>query len=69
MASNVPSSQLEVMADEVVRCSGGSRGTIYAALRDAYEMGRLRISYSQLLVRQERERSSAPKADPDDIPF
>lgn len=55
---------IEMMADEIVDCGGG-RGTIYAALRDAYQMGKDGISYSELKRRQEEEFERYKAAHPD----
>lgn len=60
---------IEAMADEIIsacdlppRC----RGTLYAALSDAYRMGRRKISYDALKKLQAQEREAWAKANPND---
>lgn len=61
--------EFEAMADEVVECSGGSRGTIYAALRDAFRMGREGLTYAELQAAQKAEKAALPPITDDDLPF
>lgn len=57
---------IEWMADEVVECAGGGRGTIYAALRDAYQMGRYGLTYGELQALQQRELADWREANKDE---
>lgn len=50
---------LETMTRElelVLKLPIGCHGTIYAALRDAWQMGRAQISYAKLKERQDKDR-------------
>lgn len=62
----LPLWDIELMAREVVECSGGSVGTIYAALRDAYRMGALHITYDEVKRRQAAEREQWAREHPED---
>lgn len=55
---------IEIMAHEVVNCAGGSYGTVYAAMRDAYLCGLLRITYTELQRLQEAERAKFKDLEP-----
>jgi len=57
-------SMIEMMAREVVNCAGGSYGTVYAAMRDAYLCGSLRITYPELQALQAAERAKFKDVEP-----
>lgn len=70
LAGKMPIWDIEFMAKEVVQHSGGSTGTIYCALRDAYRMGVEGIDYDELKRRQAAEREQWAREHPEgDVGF